>query len=350
MRHFPAHVIKASVVLCLFAFLICGSLLNNATRSTKMEHSKKSFISLVFSSNATWIKPNATHKEMCRWLKTLKHPEKLCRRRRGLPELLHETRKLAVSSCMEQFEYEQWNCSRTNIKKYFKKIFRETALMHSLVTSALMYTVARACAEGKLANCKCASHGKSENSSDFEWGGCGDNIKYAKKLTKKILQLKKKGDNYSNIIRYNSEVGMKAVVKHNVKKCDCHGMSKSCTLKICFMRVEPFVKIAENLRQLYHTAVKVKPDSDLEPYKKKTHLVFLENSPNFCGQLGAYGVTTSGRRCKDENNCATLCCTRGHTSVKKVFDENCKCKWIHSNPLTLQCAKCAKEETFYYCR
>lgn len=66
--------------------------------------------------------------------------------------------------------------------------------MYSLATSAFMYTVAKACAAGKLENCNCASHGKSDNETSWIWGGCGDNTKYARSLTYKFFQLRKKGE------------------------------------------------------------------------------------------------------------------------------------------------------------
>lgn len=56
-----------------------------------------------------------------------------------------------------------------------------------------MYLIAKACASGKLENCKCASHGKSDNSSNWQWGGCGDNTKFAKNFTYRFFQLRRKG-------------------------------------------------------------------------------------------------------------------------------------------------------------
>lgn len=90
------------------------------------------------------------------------------------------------------FRFEQWPCLIK--KKFFKKVYRETALMYSLSTSAFMYQVAKACAGGKLQNCGCASHGKSDNPTQWQWGGCGDNTKFAKSFTNKFFQLKKKGN------------------------------------------------------------------------------------------------------------------------------------------------------------
>lgn len=88
-----------------------------------------------------------------------------------------------------------------------------------------MYQIAKACSEGTLPGCKCGSMGKSNNSS---WiAGCSDNSKFAKKFTKKFLQLKKKkkGDELDAMIRYNSEVGIRAVLDNEETVCKCHGPS-----------------------------------------------------------------------------------------------------------------------------
>lgn len=88
------------------------------------------------------------------------------------------------------FRYEQWPCSLK--QKFFKKIYRETALMYSLSTSALTYNIAKACSSGNLENCACGSHGRSDKPSEWEWGGCSDNTRFARSFTNKFFQLKKK--------------------------------------------------------------------------------------------------------------------------------------------------------------
>ncbi|KAJ8939679.1 hypothetical protein NQ318_016623 [Aromia moschata] len=175
---------------------------------------RKSLVAVLFSNRSTTYNETGGVKSLCRWLKGLKHQHRLCTKRNGLAQLLQETRKLTIESCKYQFQnetgnvapdlaamrrrdlegrYEQWSCSA--------KVYRETAFMYSLSTSAFMYLVARGCAEGKLANCKCASHGKSDNVSKWQWGGCGDNTKFAKTFTNKFMQLKRKADNFwRNII------------------------------------------------------------------------------------------------------------------------------------------------------
>lgn len=64
--------------------------------------------------------------------------------------------------------------------------------MFSLSTAALMYEIAKACSSGKLENCACGGHGRSNKPAEWEWGGCSDNTKFAKTFTNKFLQLKKR--------------------------------------------------------------------------------------------------------------------------------------------------------------
>uniref|UniRef100_A0AAR5PFZ9 Protein Wnt n=3 Tax=Dendroctonus ponderosae TaxID=77166 RepID=A0AAR5PFZ9_DENPD len=325
----------------------------------KMTSRKKSLIALLFTTNASFFYPevgsarNVTVQEMCRWLKDLKHQRKMCERRKGLPQLLQQIRSLTVKSCQLQFQYEQWNCSTMHMKKFFKKIYRETAFMYSLATSAFMYVIAQACVEGKLSNCQCAGHPKSDNPLKWDWGGCSVNTKYASTFVEKFLQLKRKGDNPNNIMKYNSEVGLR-ITRHNTKKvCKCHGLSGSCTQRICYKSLRPFDEVAKNLTALYHKAIQVEPDNnihDISRHKKKKQLLFLDSSPNFCESYRNSAFSTTGRRCRDIDNCATLCCSNDYITVTKLVSQKCNCEWKNISSFQLKCDGCQREETEYYCK
>nr|XP_023025367.1 protein Wnt-4-like [Leptinotarsa decemlineata] len=312
-------------------------------KPSKSTKSKKSFVAVLFSKNNTVFNATDNKRGLCRWLRGMKHQNKLCSKKEGLAELLIDTRKLTIDSCKFHFRYEHWPCLYQ--KKYFRKVYRETALMYSLTTSAFMYLVAKACASGKLENCKCASHGKSTNSTEWEWGGCGDNTKFAKKFTYKFLRLRKKGDVTQRILRYNSEVGMKVVMKNEEKVCKCHGLSGSCSFKICFKRVRSFSQITKELVNHYHSAIKVDPDNDnyeLELKKHDKHLIYLEEGSSFC-------PSTMGRQCKDADNCATLCCGRGFFSSTHKVKEKCNCRWRNESTYEIECEQCEREDVIYTC-
>lgn len=126
------------------------------------------------------------------------------------------------------FRFEQWNCSTSHMKKLFKKLYRETAFIHSLAASAFVYTIAEACLNGHLENCKCASHANRDRprkEAESVWGGCSVNPIFASRFVEKFLQLKKKGDNPSNIMKYNSQIGVRVARRSTQMVCKCHGLS-----------------------------------------------------------------------------------------------------------------------------
>lgn len=86
-------------------------------------------------------------KSPCSWMKYMKHQYRLCKRDLMLSEVLLTARKLAIFDCEEQFRFDRWNCSRK--KSVFKRVHRETALLYAMAASAITFSVARACSEGK---------------------------------------------------------------------------------------------------------------------------------------------------------------------------------------------------------
>ncbi|KAJ8939678.1 hypothetical protein NQ318_016622 [Aromia moschata] len=154
------------------------------------------------------------------------------------------------------------------------------------------------------------------------------------------------GDTPRNVLEYNIEVGIQVVLEKEERKCKCHGLSGACTMKICWKRIRPFQEIAGELRNRYHNAIQVDSDNNvhvLEKQNASNKLLYLEKSPNFC-------PSTVGRRCKNTDNCATLCCGRGFaTSVHKV-KETCKCRWRNESLYEITCQQCEKDETVYTCQ
>ena len=75
--------------------------------------------------------------------------------------------------------------------------------------------------------------------------------------------------------------------------CKCHGVSGSCTIRICWRKMKPFHSIGDALSKKFDAATRVKAlGSDgrlrLRPTKReikkpsKRDLVYLEDSPDFC--------------------------------------------------------------------
>lgn len=259
------------------------------------------------------------------------------------------------------------------MKKLFKKLYRETAFIHSLAASAFVYTIAEACLNGHLENCKCASHANRDRprkEAESVWGGCSVNPIFASRFVEKFLQLKKKGDNPSNIMKYNSQIGLRVARRSTQMVCKCHGLSGnnyilqnilnkqfgkfigSCTQQVCFDRLKPFSTVAKKLKESYFHAIPVEPDNTLHyfpKYRKKKQLLFIDSTPNYCDWHKNWGLSIAGRQCKDVNNCATLCCSNSYVKTIKVVNENCKCQWRNDSLFELHCNKCPIELTEYYC-
>lgn len=146
----------------------------------------------------------------CRYIHSNKKQNRLCRKDIGLPEAINEARRLSITHCEEQFRYYRWNCSvETRGKRnIFKKVYRETAFVHALTAAALTHSISRACAEGKMMKCQCAPEkGPESTRKQWKWGGCSDNIKYGKRITRNFLDLHPTdGDQVTELLRHDSEV------------------------------------------------------------------------------------------------------------------------------------------------
>lgn len=97
-------------------------------------------------------------------------------------------------------------------------------------------------------------------------------------------------------------------------------------MKTCYKRLQSFKTIAEKLRNAYHSAIRMAPGnqistlSALRSDKRSGVLVYLERSLDFCKM-------TSGRRCKDIDFCATICCGRGYKNVSEIVSVQCNCRY-----------------------
>ena len=68
------------------------------------------------------------------------------------------------------------------------KAYRETAILYAFSAAGVAHAVARACAAGRLRKCHCAeADNEVETRQTWQWGGCGDNLAYAKAFAKKFL-------------------------------------------------------------------------------------------------------------------------------------------------------------------
>lgn len=176
--------------------------------------------------------------------------------------------------------------------------------------------------------------------------------------------------------------------------CKCHGVSGSCSVKVCWKVMPEFRLIGDELYRRYNHASQIRDVEIKNRVKKlkmivtrrsldqvtrtqteklKDQLIYVDKSPNFCRKEPKYmTLGTSGRMCQVINsknkqnifyaqsknvsnvvdysglqNCDYLCCGRGYYSkiVEVVEDCDCQFQWCCS----VKCKKCKKKIIQYFC-
>lgn len=175
-------------------------------------------------------------------------------------------------------------------------------------------------------------------------------------------------------------------------------MSGSCSLRTCWTQLSPFPRVGQRLQERYESAIKVSSIDILilalavlmpvyglwSSYSQfegrhvalswqvkfnrrgtqlrranrhlrqitSDHLIYLEESPNFCAVDPLTGKTlTSGRECLLQGHvnerCAVLCCGRGHRTYTREVRERCYCQfhWCCS----VECQTCSRKEEVHIC-
>lgn len=59
--------------------------------------------------------------------------------------------------------------------------------MYALSAAAVTHAVARACAAGLLPQCGCAAPPSRPPDGAFQWGGCGDDLRWAQQFTRQFV-------------------------------------------------------------------------------------------------------------------------------------------------------------------
>lgn len=180
------------------------------------------------------------------------------------------------------------------------------------------------------------------------------------------------------------------------QECKCHGMSGSCTVKTCWMRLPTFRTIGDNLKDRFDGASRVsvsnRPSENLPPrpaaspntpsinsllaggrspgprrnrynfqlkpcnQDHKTpgsrDLVYLDASPSFCEKNPRLGIQgTHGRQCNDTSigvdGCVLMCCGRGYRTQEVVAVERCACTFHWC--CEVKCKLCRTKKTVHTC-
>ncbi|XP_051742358.1 protein Wnt-9b isoform X1 [Ctenopharyngodon idella] len=309
--------------------------------------------------------PNGkAHLKQCEQMTLTRRQKRLCRREPGLAETLRESVRLSLLECRYQFRNERWNCSMDGRGSLLKRGFKETAFLLAVSSAALSHALAKACSSGRMERCTCDDSPGLQHREAWQWGVCGDNLKYSTKFLKKFLGQKRVSkDLRAQIDAHNINVGIRAVKSGLKTTCKCHGVSGSCAVRTCWKQLSLFQDTGHLLKYRYDTAVRVhsvtnsatgetelasaRRHSNTVPRPRPTELVFLEESPSFC-RPSRYSPGTAGRPCSKDTSCSSLCCGRGYNTALRLTTLSCNCqvRWC----CHVECQTCLREEEVYTCK
>uniref|UniRef100_A0A6E8W155 Protein Wnt n=1 Tax=Anopheles coluzzii TaxID=1518534 RepID=A0A6E8W155_ANOCL len=229
---------------------------------------------------------------------------------------------IGANECQKQFHGHRWNCTHVWNTDMFGQIVvigsREAAYTYAITSAGAVYSITTACAKGNITTCGCDMNQKifsSSESENWKWGGCSVDIGYGMRFAKKFLDAREiENDNRSLMNMHNNRVGRKKVNK-------------------------PLLKNGKTLG-----------DSQIP---KRTELVYLEPSPNYCERNISIGVLgTADRNCnrtsQSIDHCDLLCCGRGYNThqIERTWQCNCKFKWC----CTVTCDVCSERKEAYTCK
>ncbi|XP_064866172.1 protein Wnt-9b-like [Oncorhynchus nerka] len=150
------------------------------------------------------------HLKQCEQMTLARRQKRLCRREPGLAETLRESVRLSLLECRYQFRNERWNCSLDGRGSLLKRGFKETAFLLAVSSAALSHALAKACSSGRMERCTCDDSPGIQHREAWQWGVCGDNLKYSTKFLKKFLGQKRVSkDLRAQIDSHNINVGIR---------------------------------------------------------------------------------------------------------------------------------------------
>ncbi|KAF2361127.1 Wnt [Trinorchestia longiramus] len=311
------------------------------------------------------------HRNHCNSLSYLVDRQKqLCSLSWNILRSITEGARLGIKECQNQFWNDRWNCSTfpdaPNVFGTHLRIHsREKAYVYSVSAAGVAYSVTRACSSGALAECGCDDRIHSRPTRDrFEWGGCSEDLRFGEFFSKEFVDAREDPSSAEGLMNlHNNEAGRRALRGQMETLCKCHGVSGSCSIRICWRKLRTFRHTGDYLRQKFDGAVhvrmvtrrkkkKLRPINPRIKKPSKRDLVFLDESPNYCIADKLMGVLgTSGRLCNVTSpgmeGCRLLCCGRGYHTIQEAVTQQCNCrfKWC----CDVECEQCTAVKDMQYC-
>nr|CDO67893.1 Wnt F SciWntF [Sycon ciliatum] len=390
---------------------------------------------------------SASSVRACQRLPLSKRQKQLCTSRRSgygpaLVTIAARASLAAVRECQRQFQDRLWTCEHFEQGPLFgraikQKGSREAAFVHALMAASLAHEAVVACSRGNLEDCGCVrpqlpaptqkdieqyeltQFGQSgapvapragETHLDdkklnisYVWSAkCFDNILYGMSKADEFVQkssryVKRRARQLMNL--HNHQAGI-LTLKETKMKCQCLGVTSSCSFRVCWNEVEHFTKISKQLLQMYERAIPMKlvaivdpeklppnvtgiPENSTEAqlapavlvkklkvsqkdirwelrpaqagaaYPSAHELVYIDQSPDYCKRNDFLGVQgTGGRQCHRDDDfspgsCSLLCCNRRVRTVTRVIRQSCHCKFVYC--CRVECQTCTRQITEHFC-
>ncbi|CAB3226379.1 unnamed protein product [Arctia plantaginis] len=275
----------------------------------------------------------------------------ICRASPAAVAAIGDGLRMAYAECRLQLAGRRWNCSGVGDSHHFGHVMplatREAAFTYAITSAGVTHALSAACARGDLPACQCTANRRrgSSTSEQFEWGGCGDGA-YGARLARRFLDARElERDARALMNLHNNRVGRKVVKELVRRECKCHGVSGSCAVRTCWRALPQFRAVAALLRDKYDRPKQVtlqarrlmvvrrhKHGSVTTRQPRKADLVYLEVSPSYCEPDAAAGsLGTHHRHCnrtsRGEDGCESMCCGRGYSTVRRVLETKCRCRF-----------------------
>lgn len=193
-------------------------------------------------------------------------------------------------------------------------------------SAGVAYSITKACSTGNLAECGCDDKIRSKDTKNkFEWGGmcnyltvqvykcnsinymyfahnltpcpgCSDDIRFGASFSKDFVDSSEDGASAQSLMNlHNNEAGRRTLRSNMELICKCHGVSGSCTIRVCWRKMKTFRAIGDALGKKFDAATQVRlmetksmVKGRLKPIRKdakrpsKKDLVFFDDSPDYC--------------------------------------------------------------------
>ncbi|XP_046458173.1 protein Wnt-4-like [Daphnia pulex] len=332
-----------------------------------------------------------SYKDHCKRLYYLVEKQReLCGLSQNVLSTISLGAKMGISECQSQFRSQRWNCSTfdestTVFGGVLSIRSRERAYVYAISSAGAAYAVTRACSRGEITECGCDGKIRQKPSKGFEWGGCSEDITFGERFSKEFVDAREDNQQAEGLMNlHNNEAGRRAIRSRMELVCKCHGVSGSCSMKVCWRKMAAFSEIGAALMERFEgafqmtyrgggmattsqagispsvgsvgVAKKLKKkllvvDKNMKKPTKKD-LVYLDDSPDYCERNQTLGVLgTKSRICnktsKAIDGCSLLCCGRGYQTRWIDLEEKCNCRFVWC--CHVQCEICKQRKELHLC-